>query len=83
MIDKKKDILVVNVGGNYYAISNISSHEGARLHEGRLNDKELICPWHGTKWDVTTRRLIAFPENLRSLHSFKVSIENDNVYVEG
>ena len=43
MIDKKKDIFV-DVGGNYYAISNICSHEGARLHEGRLNDKELICP---------------------------------------
>ncbi len=22
MIDKKKDILVVNIGGNYYAVSN-------------------------------------------------------------
>jgi nitrite reductase/ring-hydroxylating ferredoxin subunit len=27
MIDKKKDILVVNIGGNYYAVSNICSHE--------------------------------------------------------
>ena len=80
MIDKKKDILVVDVGGNYYAISNICSHEGARLHEGRLNDKELICPWHGTKSDVTTGKLIAFPEKLKSLHSFRVSVEKDKSF---
>jgi len=29
MIDKKKDILVVNIRGNYYAVSNICSHGGA------------------------------------------------------
>lgn len=82
MIDKKKDILVVNIEGNYYAVSNICSHEGASLHEGRLAGKELICPWHGAKWDVTTGKLILFPEKLKSLRSFEVSIENDSVYVE-
>ena len=35
------------------------------------------------KWDVTTGKLILFPEKLKSLRSFKVSIENDSVYVEG
>ena len=61
MIDKKKDILIVNKGGNYY----------------------VVCPWHGAKWDITTGKLIFFPEKLKSLRSFKVSIENDSVYVEG
>jgi nitrite reductase/ring-hydroxylating ferredoxin subunit len=83
MIDKKKDILVVNIAGNYYAVSNICSHEAARLHEGRLTGKELVCPRHGAKWDVTTGKMILFPEKLKSLRSFKVSIENDSVYVEG
>jgi nitrite reductase/ring-hydroxylating ferredoxin subunit len=79
---KKEDILVVNIGGNYYATSNICSHEGARLHEGRLNGKELVCPWHGAKWDVTSGKMVLFTEKLKSLRSFKVNIENGNVYVE-
>ena len=29
-----KEILVVNVNGNYYAINNICNHAGAELHEG-------------------------------------------------
>lgn len=81
-IGKKKNILVVNISGKYYAISNICSHEGAPLHEGRLDGKELTCPWHGAKWDVTTGKLMLFPEKLKSLRQFKVSVESDNVYVE-
>ena len=49
-----KEILIANVGGQYYATGNTCSHAGAELHEGELNGKELICPWHGAKWDVTT-----------------------------
>ncbi|MFY9795012.1 MAG: Rieske 2Fe-2S domain-containing protein [Candidatus Nitrosopolaris sp.] len=81
-IDKKKDILIANIAGNYYATNNICTHEGAKLHEGRLDGKEVTCPWHGAKWDVTTGKMILFPEKLKALVSFKLSLENGNVYVE-
>jgi nitrite reductase/ring-hydroxylating ferredoxin subunit len=77
MIDEKKDILVVNIVGNYYATSNICSHEGARLHEGILKDEELRCQWHGAKWDVTTGKMTLFPGKLKSLRH----ILNIKVYV--
>ena len=79
---KKKDILIANVRGHYYATSNICTHQGAKLHEGQLKDNELICPWHGARWDVTTGRMIIFPEKLKSLRKFKVIVENDNLYLE-
>lgn len=82
--NKKKDILIANIRGHYYATSNICTHEGAELHEGELkNNYELVCPWHGARWDVTTGRMIMFPEKLKSLRKFKVIVENDNLYVEG
>src|ERR671932_2608857 len=71
-----KEILVTKIGGNYYAMNDICNHAGAELHEGELNDKELTCPCHGAKWDVTTRNLIWFPQKLDPLGSFKVSVEN-------
>ncbi len=77
------EVVVANVGGKYYAMGDICNHSGAELHEGELQGKELVCPWHGAKWDVTTGKMILFPEKLKSLRSFKVSIENDSVYVEG
>jgi nitrite reductase/ring-hydroxylating ferredoxin subunit len=77
-----KDVLLANVKGKYYATSNTCTHQGAELHEGRLNDKELTCPWHGSKWDITTGNLIRFPQKLQPLGSYKVSVEDDSIYVE-
>ena len=77
-----KEILVANVGGNYYATANICNHAGAELHEGKLKGKELTCPWHGAKWDVTTGNMIWFPQKLRNLGKFNVIVENGAVYVE-
>jgi nitrite reductase/ring-hydroxylating ferredoxin subunit len=77
-----KEILIANVEGQYYATGNTCSHAGAELHEGDLNGRELICPWHRAKWDITTGNLIWFPQKLRELGKYKVMVENGTVYVE-
>ncbi len=77
-----KEILVANVDGEYYAMGDICNHAGANLHEGELNGKEVTCPWHGSKWDVTAGKLIWFPAQLKPAETFKVSVEGDTVYIE-
>ena len=77
-----KEVLVANVGGNFYAIGNTCNHAGAELHEGELSGKELTCPWHGAKWDVTTGDLVWFPQKLKEIGKYKVTVEIGTVYVE-
>jgi nitrite reductase/ring-hydroxylating ferredoxin subunit len=77
-----KEILVANVDGKYYAMGNICNHAGANLHEGELSGKEVTCPWHGSKWDVTNGNLTWFPTKLKQAETFKVAVEGDTVYVE-
>jgi nitrite reductase/ring-hydroxylating ferredoxin subunit len=77
-----KDVLVANVNGNFYAMGDICTHAGANLHEGELEGNVLTCPWHGSTWDVTTGKLIAFPAKIRDEESYKVTVEGDTVYVE-
>jgi ferredoxin-NADP reductase/nitrite reductase/ring-hydroxylating ferredoxin subunit len=49
-----ESICIVNVGGKYYAIGNICTHEGGPLADGTLEGYEVECPWHASRFDVRT-----------------------------
>ena len=77
-----KAILVANIDGNYYAMDDICTHQGASLSEGAIEGSTITCPWHGSTWDCKTGKLIAFASQLNDLTSYKVVVESDNVFVE-
>lgn len=77
-----KAILVANVDGNYYAMDDICTHQGASLSEGTIEGSTLTCPWHGSTWDCKTGKLVAFASQLNDLTSYKVVVESDSVFVE-
>ena len=77
-----RQILVAKIQGSYFATDNICTHEGAELHQGELQNKELTCPWHGARWDLTTGQLIWFREFLEPIQSYTVVIEDDTLFVE-
>ena len=77
-----RDILVANVDGNFYAIDDTCTHQGANLSEGTLEGSTITCPWHGSTWDCKTGKLIAFASQLKDLASYKVIVESDSVFVE-
>src|SRR5262249_61260972 len=45
-------VLVCNVGGDVYAISDTCSHDRGPLGEGRLRGHLLQCPRHGARFAV-------------------------------
>ena len=77
-----KEILVANVDGNYYAMDDICTHQGANLSEGTLEGSTVTCPWHGSTWDCKSGMLIAFASKLNDLHAYKITVESDSVFVE-
>jgi nitrite reductase/ring-hydroxylating ferredoxin subunit len=54
----EKEILIANVNGNYYAISDRCGHSNASLSKGKLNGNVVTCPLHGAQFDVTTGRKV-------------------------
>jgi len=50
----KSDIAVVRVGDEVFALSNVCRHAFAPLSEGFVDGYELVCPWHGWRYDVRT-----------------------------
>ena len=39
-----------------HAVDNNCPHNGGPLSKGTLIGRELICPWHAWRWDVTSGR---------------------------
>ncbi len=77
-----KEILLVNLDGHIYAMSDTCTHAGASLSEGALEGSILTCGWHGAKFDCRSGKLHAFPAKIKDLNSYKVTIESENVFLE-
>jgi nitrite reductase/ring-hydroxylating ferredoxin subunit len=60
----EKEILVVNVNGNYYAIGNRCTHHDGDLSQGSLEGNTVTCPKRRAKFDVTTGRVVLSPKVL-------------------
>ena len=77
-----RDILVVNIGGEYYATDDSCTHSGSSLSEGKLDGCTITCGWHAAEFDCKTGKFLKFPVKLRDLTSYDVVVESNNVFVE-
>jgi len=51
--------------GQPFAVSRRCRHMGADLANGRVDDEgRLVCPWHGSAYDVTTGRMVRGPQGV-------------------
>ena len=93
-----RDIIVFNVKGELFALSDKCPHRGASLSKGVLTGLvvgcepgryeyaragEIIrCPWHQWEFDLRTGRSQCDPKRMR-LMSFPASVEPGTRIVEG
>lgn len=54
-------VLLSRLGGRVYAIAETCSHLGGPLAEGRREEASVICPWHGSRFDLGTGRVLDGP----------------------
>ncbi len=55
------EILLTNVEGKIYAINRRCGHMNAPLEDGVLKGKEVTCPMHGARFDITTGQKLSEP----------------------
>jgi nitrite reductase/ring-hydroxylating ferredoxin subunit len=56
---------VGNASARYFAVSRRCRHLGADLANGSIDpDGCLVCPWHGSRYDVATGRMVRGPEGI-------------------
>ncbi len=73
-------IAVFNVGGKFYAIEDVCTHDDGPLAEGELDGYEIECPRHGARFDLRTGKVLSFPAVV-DVPWFEVKVEGDDVIV--
>ena len=56
-----KEIMIANVDGKYFALSDRCGHSGALLSMGSIDKNLVTCPLHGAQFDLTTGKKIREP----------------------
>lgn len=49
-----EDVGLFNINGEFYAISDVCTHDDGPLIEGQLDGEHVICPRHGARFNVKT-----------------------------
>ncbi|MBI4354985.1 MAG: non-heme iron oxygenase ferredoxin subunit [Candidatus Omnitrophica bacterium] len=74
-------IAVCNVGGTFYAIDDLCTHDGGSLDQGELVGQEIECPRHGARFNVTTGKPQCLPAVV-PVKTYPVRVVGDEVQVE-
>ena len=75
-----QEVCLANVEGRCYAIANVCTHEEGPLDQGRLEEYEIECPWHGSRFDIRTGQVIIGPAS-RPEPVYEVILEGTNILV--
>ncbi|MFI0942466.1 non-heme iron oxygenase ferredoxin subunit [Streptomyces sp. NPDC021020] len=73
-------VSVVSTGGDVFAIYDICSHANVSLSEGEVEDCQIECWLHGSRFDLRTGRPSGLPAT-RPVPVYPVKIVGDDVLV--
>ena len=74
-------LALFHVGGKFWAIDDLCTHDGGPLAEGQLEGYQISCPRHGAKFDIRTGRVLSMPAT-QDIPAYEVKVEGDDVLVQ-
>lgn len=73
-------IAVFNLGGEFFAIEDVCTHDGGELASGDLDGEAIVCPRHGARFCIRTGEVLE-PPAYEPVDTFPVRVVNGNVEV--
>jgi len=73
-------IALFHVGGEFYALDDVCTHDGGPLADGELVDHTIACPRHGAKFDIRSGGALTMPA-VRATRAHRVKVEDGGVWV--
>ena len=75
-----KDVCVVRVNEEVFAVADICSHSEASLSEGEVSGEKIECWLHGAEFDLRTGAALT-PPATEALEVFEVKRDGDTVTI--
>jgi 3-phenylpropionate/trans-cinnamate dioxygenase ferredoxin component len=73
-------VAVFNVGGEYYAIEDVCTHDGGQLTGGTVEGDQVVCPRHSARFSIKTGDALTAPA-YEPTAKFPVRVENGVIQV--
>ena len=73
-------ILLSNVEAQFYAIGEVCTHAEGPLSEGYVEEGEVECPWHGSKFSLKTGENTN-PPAAEPVTRYGVRVDGDDILV--
>jgi len=74
-------IAIAKVGDAFYAFADTCTHQGCSLAEGTLEGTTVICPCHGSEFNVATGEVVRGPAR-EPVESYAVQLEGSTLEVD-
>jgi len=75
-----EEVVLAEVGGDVVAFNNVCPHAGCDLVDGELDDDEITCECHGSRFNVRTGQVLTGPA-AEDLSLYSVRVEGDDVLI--
>ncbi|HEX5104632.1 MAG TPA: Rieske 2Fe-2S domain-containing protein [Pirellulaceae bacterium] len=73
-------VALFRVGGEYFCIDDVCTHDGGPLSDGKLENHSIACPRHGAKFDIRTGKALTMPATVDTA-AHEVKVEGENILV--
>lgn len=76
----EETVIVLNVGGEFFAIADLCTHDGGPLEDGEVCDHQIECLRHGARFDIRTGAVTRMPAVI-PVKWFPTRVENDEIQI--
>lgn len=54
-------IVIFNIGGEFFAVGDLCTHDDGPLGDGDVEEFQVICPRHGARFDIQSGKALTLP----------------------
>ena len=73
-------IALSKIDGSFYAIGEVCPHAEGPLSDGTVEDEEVECPWHGSRFNLKTGEVTSPPAG-EAVARYSVRLDGDDILV--